>query len=75
MSTVASRTRNRYSAGRTAWREFCDGMQVPPRLDPPKEGWGGILLYFFTCEHRIFGVGYSGSGTRYSAIRFVHLIE
>ena len=75
MSTVSTSTRARYRAGWTAWHYFCDGMRISPRLDPSEDGRGEIVLDFPTWEHRIMGVGYPGLVTRYSAIRFVHLIE
>ena len=34
-----------------------------------------LLLYLFTWEYRIVGVGYSGLLKRYAATRFVHLAE
>ena len=45
-STTATSTRCRYRTGWGAWREFCDGMLIPPRLDPSKEGWGGAFWIF-----------------------------
>ena len=75
MSTVAARARGRYRAGRAAWHEFCDGMQIPPRLGPLEEGWGEVWLDFCAWEHRLMGVGYSGLVARYSTIRFAHLID
>ena len=32
MSIVATRTRDRYRDGWAAWRELCDGVQIPPPI-------------------------------------------
>ena len=75
MSTVAESTRSKYKGGWAAWREFCEGLEVSPKLDPTVPDWGSRLLDCFAWEHKIMGVGYSGLVTRYAAIRFVHLVE
>ena len=75
ISTVSTSTRDRYQDGWAAWRDFCDGMRIPPLSDPSKDGWGEIVLGCLTWEHRAIGVGYSGLVARYSAIPFVRLVE
>ena len=75
MSTVAGSTRARYKSGWVDWRHFCSGLEISPKLDPSAPDWDIPLLDFPTWGHKIMGAGYSGLVTRYSAIRFVHLIE
>ena len=74
MSTISDIDRNRYRSGWAVWREFCDGVESSPHFGPAKEGWGELLLDFFTCEYRIMGVVYSGLLDRYAKIRLVRLV-
>ena len=74
LPTVAASTRTRYRDGRTAWREFCSGLEISPKLDPMIPEWGASLLDFSTWGNKIMGVGYSGLLTRCAEIRFVHLL-
>ena len=39
-STVAESTRSRYKAGWAAWRDFCPGLGISPKLDPSVPGAG-----------------------------------
>lgn len=71
MSTAAVSTRARYRAGWVAWREFCPGLEISPKLDPDIPDWGAPLHDFSTWERKIMGVGHSGLDTRYDAARLV----
>ena len=72
---MAGGTRARCKSGWVDWHDFCSGLEISPKLDPSVPEWDAALLDSPTWEHEIMGVGYSGLVTRYSAIRFVHLIE
>ena len=48
MPTVAASTRERYRDGWVAWREFCAGLGISPKLDPTIPDWDAPLFDFST---------------------------
>lgn len=76
MATVAESARIRYRSGWANRNDFCSGVGISPRRDPPRAGWCGIIILDPpTWGYNVMDVGYAAPRARYAAIRFTHLAK
>ena len=75
LSTLSEGPQVMYLENWEIWTRFCSNRNLPPWLDTNVHNWDQELLSFLTWEHVVMKNGGGTLAARFSAIRFLHLIE
>ena len=75
VSGLSDSTRVSYQSSWMAWGRFCFVRNISVWLLPGEPGWGEPLLDFLIWTSKVLGEISSTLKTRFSAIRFMHLIN
>ena len=75
LSGLADSARISYQSSWLAWELFCFVRSISTWLVPGEPGWGEPLLDFLIWTSKVLGKRSSTLKTRFSAIRFMHLVN
>ena len=75
LTSLAGETQAVYIRNWEMWTRFCSARKISPCVDTSKRNWDVDILTFLTWDHTVVKNGGGTLGTRFGAIRFLHLLE